>query len=261
MLKIRLISIVTISLLACWAPTSCKAYLEQEYSSTINKSLESAPKNTTERLQSVSTINYEKVVDLAEMDGFLANASPMFTYIERSDSGDVNIIQETSASRNKYKTITPVIGASDKDIYIDCSYIKSEDDLSREVQVGTYCRGQSKATLDSLEDAISDKHLMAYSNAHPWITKALSIDNDCPSATGLDYGGYHVLRCDSGESNELTQDISIAFYSGDRELAFKIKGFEFSPNTKRMSDNTLVFWGLENESAHSVIHRVIDGGN
>lgn len=261
MLKSRLISIITISLLACWASTSCKAYVAQKDSTNINKSLESTSKKTAERLNSASTINYEKVVDLAETDGLFANASSMFTYIERSDSGDVNIIQETSASRNKYKTITPVIGANDNDIYIDCSYIKSEDDLTSEVKVGTYCRGQSKATLESLEDAISDNHLMAYSSAHPWITKTFSVDNDCPSATGLNYNSYYVLRCDSGQSNELTQDISIAFYSVDLELVFEINGFEFSPNTKRMSDHTLVFWGLDNESAHSVIHRVINGGN
>lgn len=257
MLKDTLSSALIITLLASGAPSSCTEYRPENKSKGINKAPEASPKIVTDGTQTHTNISYERAAKIAEENGITENYPSLYTYLENSTAGDVLIVQETSGSRNKYKTITPVIEVSSNSIYINCSYIRSEDDLTHEIQVGTYCRGPSKATRDSLEDAISDKHLVSYSKNYSWVVKAAALKGSCPAAMGLNFEQYHVLRCDYGTSDELTQNISIEFLSDTLETVFEIQGFEFAPHKRSMADRALVFWELRSDSPHNVSYRVI----
>ncbi len=257
MLKSRIPPALAIVLLAVGAPVSCKEGPPGSEFLPSDAPQQGVESVADQHLRKGGDIAYEDMVDVANELGIIENYPSLHTYLEKSIGGELLIIQETSGSRNTYKTITPVVEASSRAIYIDCSYVKSEDNLTREVRVGAYCRGQSEATRDSLEDAISEKHLVYYSKNYPWIAQAVSISGRCPAAMGIEFSGYHILRCDAGSSNELTEDVSIEVFSRNLEPVFQLRGVEFSPSEADWADDVLVFWGLRNNAPHSVIRRAI----
>lgn len=258
MLKRRIPPAIAIVLLAVGAPISCKEGPPGSEFLRGDASQQGVESTADQHPRKGGDISYEDMVDVANELGIIENYPSLYTYLEKSTGGGLLIIQETSGSRNTYKAITPIVEASSRAIYIDCSYVKSEDNLSREVRVGAYCRGPSEATRDSLEDAISEKHLVSYSKSYPWIAQAVSISGRCPAAMGVDFSGYHILRCDAGGSSELTEDISIEVFSSNLEPVFQLRGVEFSPSEADLADSVLVFWGLRNNSPHSVIRRTIE---
>ncbi|QOY62255.1 hypothetical protein INQ40_10040 [Lysobacter sp. H21R4] len=257
MLKRKVSPALAIVLLAVGAPISCKEGSPRSGFLRSGASQQGVESAEDPHPRKGGGISYEDIVGVANELGIIENHPSLYTYLEKSTGGDLLIIQETSGSRNTYKTITPIVEASSRAIYIDCSYVKSEDNLTREVRVGAYCRGQSEATRDSLEDAISEKHLVYYSKNYPWIAQAVSISGRCPAAMGIEFSGYHILRCDAGSSNELTEDISIEVFSRSLEPVVQLRGVEFAPSEADLADGVLVFWGLRDNSPHSIIRRVI----
>ncbi|WP_407351827.1 hypothetical protein [Luteimonas sp. R10] len=192
----------------------------------------------------------DRIKEIAIAKDIVANHGSNFIYIDGPSEGRYVIVHETFSSRSKYKTITPIVSVEQDDLIIDCSYVKSITDMTT-VSVGTYCRGRSEASIESIEHAISDEHLLTYSSSLPWLGET-SNSADCEHPSGLAYAGHYIVRCRTGEDDEMTGNLSITFLSPDYRVIFSIAGFEFAPTTAEANQKTLTFWGLNKSSHHEI---------
>ncbi|MEL1266105.1 hypothetical protein [Pseudoxanthomonas putridarboris] len=195
-------------------------------------------------------INLEEI---ARRSGVLENYGGLYTYLDITEDGINLIIQDTFSSRQKYKSITPFLLAYKEKLIINCTYLRAFDDKGM-VSVGSYCRDQSEATVDSLEDAINNNNIIPYTTEHPWLT-SLSLSTGCQGvAAGLSYSNYHVLRCDLGDSDELTDNISVSVFDENFAILVQMNGYEFSPILNSAHKDKFVFWGLHKESGYKIIY-------
>ncbi|WP_149193687.1 hypothetical protein [Luteimonas suaedae] len=197
----------------------------------------------------------DRIKEIAITKDIVANHGSNFIYFDGPSEGRYIIVHETFSSRSKYKTITPIVGVEQDDLLIDCSYVRSMADMTT-VWVGTYCRGRSEASLDSIEDAIDDEYLLTYSSSLPWLGEAGS-SADCEHPSGLAYAGYYIVRCQAGEDDETTGNLSIRVLSPDYRLIFSIAGFEFAPTTAGTDQKTLNFWGLNKSAHHEIVQKTL----
>lgn len=175
----------------------------------------------------------------------------LYSYADFSLDGGLSIFLESDASRTKYKTITPISDIHDGNFFINCSYIFSRDSLSGELSLGKVCsKEQRPLSRASLESSISDKHLISYSNNPEWIDE-IPIDlPSCQNSSGLTYGDYRVLRCNSGESAEVTSGISILIFNNEMKPLLHIDGYDFVPSSN-YNDFSLV--GVSKDAGHIII--------
>ena len=186
---------------------------------------------------------------IAESDRITGDMGQNFAYIDGSEKNGIILIYEATSSRTKYKTISPVIRISSNTMFMDCSYIKAFDNLGGTISVGGFCRGETKVTRDALEDTVSDKILVTYSSALPWLKQAKKVVN-CKSPHGLVYSGIYFVRCQNGNDDELTENITITALSPNFEKIFTVSGYEFAPIK---TERKLTFWGIKQGSTHEVI--------
>lgn len=187
---------------------------------------------------------------LATDKGVVGVHGSSFSFI---DEGPENyaIIHETFGVRSEYKAITPIIGVTAEAIFIDCSYVRSVMDTDV-VSVGSYCRGRSEASPELLSDAISDRNMLTYSSQLPWLAR-IEPGLECPQAQGLEYDGVRVVRCQDGDDNGATINVSVHVTSSAGKMLVSMKGFEFSP--LRIEEvGYMVFWRLA-DSGHVIIHQ------
>ena len=177
--------------------------------------------------------------------------------IEASPENGIMLVTETVGSRNKFTIITPIIDVNEKSIFIDCSYIRKVDSSTGIVEVGSYCRGKSKATSDALVDATDDKYRLAYSAYAPWLQEVRK-SVDCESPVGLVYAKIYFVRCQSDESDSLTQSVSTIVFSSEFEKLFSVKSAEFSPMKGISNPKKLIFWQYKNESTPIIIKKELN---
>jgi hypothetical protein len=197
----------------------------------------------------------ERISQIATVKGIAANHGSSFLYIASPPKGGHLIVHETFSSRSKYKTITPIIDIEQDDLVIDCSYVRSVEDAAT-VSVGTYCRGRSAASLESIEDAVGDEPLLTYSPSLPWLDRARDIV-DCEQPTGLTYAGHYFIRCQGGEEDETTESLSIRVLSPDYRLIFSMDEFEFVPTGRADSQDVLIFWAFRRDSSYEIIEKTL----
>lgn len=202
-----------------------------------------------------STHGRDAINSIATDKGIIGAHGTNFVYIDEQLGGGYLIVHETFASRSKYKTLTPIIDVEQDNLFIDCSYVRSIEDMDS-VSVGSYCRGRSEASPELIEDAISDEHLLTYSHSFHWLAD-VATTFDCAQARGLEYNGYYVVRCQDGENDETTENLSTHVLSPNNSLVLSMDGFEFAPAEASDSRDTLVFWKLSKESRHKIVEKTL----
>ncbi|AZD86896.1 hypothetical protein C4K14_4074 [Pseudomonas chlororaphis subsp. aureofaciens] len=172
------------------------------------------------------------------------------THIELSADETPLIIQETTGSITKYLSITPVVSFNKKSLTIDCSYVRSYD--SEVLSVGTYCRGDIESSADNVEEAINERHMFKYSRSVDWLAQANRVAQ-CPQPSGLKYFDLYVLRCDSTESDETTDGVTIFFLDELYRVKLRVHGYEFSPRKSDSKPRHGEFWGVHRNSPYEII--------
>lgn len=200
-----------------------------------------------------ATGDLDRITKIATASNIVADHGGSFIYIDGPPKGEIVVVHETLSSRTKYKTITPIIYIDHNDLIIDCSYVRSIEDMTV-VSVGTYCRGRTAASSESIEDAVGDEHLITYSASLPWLGEAGDAIS-CESPTGLAYAKYYIVRCQSSETDETTENLSITVLSSDYRVNFSITGYEFAPSAIQDNEGQFIFWGLSENSHHKVVVR------
>lgn len=196
-----------------------------------------------------------RIEEIAAEKKIFGDHGSSFIYIDGPTDGSYMFVHETFSSRSKYKSITPIVGIEQDNLIIDCSFVRSIEDMSI-VSVGSYCRGQADASLETMEDAISDEHLLSYSSSLPWLSEVGSIVG-CEHPLGMAYAGHYIVRCQSDGDDETTGNISITVLAPDSRVVYSITGFEFTPATAEMTPKALTFWGLSKDSHHAIFEKAV----
>lgn len=189
---------------------------------------------------------------IAELKNLTGAVGQNYTYIEGSTKDGIKIIYETASSRTKYKIISPIIRVNSDAIFIDCSYIRAIDNLSGTVSVGAFCRGESEATSDSIEDAVNDQNTIPYSSTASWLKNVNNVI-DCKSPSGLIYSDLYFIRCQNGSNDELTDNVTINIMSSNFINIFSANGYEFVPIKGIKKAKKLIFFELNKNSTHKII--------
>ncbi|MDR2092600.1 MAG: hypothetical protein LBP58_04700 [Azoarcus sp.] len=197
---------------------------------------------------------FEQAKAVAESREITTNLGQNYAYIDGSPENGMTIIYETVSSRTKYKTITPITKVSAESLSMDCSYIRAVDDSTGAVSVGGFCRGTSEATRDSIEGTVSEQNLLAYSSTAPWLEKVRGAV-DCKLPYGFVYSNVYFVRCQNGEEDGLTANITITAFSPGFGKLFTVSGYELAPLKALGSTEKVVFWGLRKNSAHEIMER------
>jgi hypothetical protein len=197
---------------------------------------------------------FEQAKKVAESKEITANPGQDYTYIDGSPENGMLIIYETVSSRTKYKTITPIAKVTAESLFTDCSYIRAMDNPTGGVSVGGFCRGTSEATRDSIEDTVSEQNLIAYSSTAAWLEKVRG-SVGCKSPNGLVYSNVYFVRCQDGDEDDLTGNITITAFSSDFSKLFTVSGYELAPVKALENAEKAVFWGLKKNSAHEIMEK------
>ncbi|WP_286897869.1 hypothetical protein [Achromobacter sp. UBA2119] len=190
--------------------------------------------------------------NLAEQRQIVMDGRTNGVFIELSEDGAPIIIQETTSSMTKYLSLTPAVNFDGHSLTIDCSFVRSNN--GDELSVGTYCRNETEATADNIEDSINDKHMLAYSKDASWLAKTYKIGN-CRDRRGLQYFGLYVVRCSESANDEVTDDITIFFLNEKFEIIEKSEGLEFSPLKSETEPESRFFWGISAETPYRIIKK------
>jgi len=194
--------------------------------------------------------------NIAESKEIIGDMGQDFAYIEGSPKTGITIIHHLgTASRTKYKVITPLIDIKSDSIYIDCTYFKSIDnhDSSEGISVGGYCRSKSEATPEFLEnEGKLGNSGITYSSSMPWL-KELRKTVDCKNPSGLIYANYYFVRCQNGDDDELTENVTITVFSASFDKLLSVAGYEFAPVKADAMPNKFIFWAIKKESTHEVV--------
>ncbi|MEN1928103.1 hypothetical protein WCE37_03730 [Luteimonas sp. MJ250] len=196
---------------------------------------------------------FEDVSLLATEQGLIGSHGSNFSYIDKDAKGNLLVVHETFSSRTQYKTLTPVIDTQSSSIFIDCTLIRSSEDIEI-IAVGNYCRGRSIATSDAIDDAVSDQWTRAYSSSLPWLNDAAA-KVECAQPKGLDFMGFRILRCQEGEDNGTTTNVATHVLSSDLVVKLSMRGFEFAGSIR--NEDSLVFWRLNESSHHEIVQEVV----
>lgn len=189
-----------------------------------------------------------KALALATKRGLIGSHGSNYSYLDEHAATGPVIVYETFSSRTRYKTLTPVIDVQHGDLLIDCTLIRAIED-DGEVSTGSYCRGASPASIEAIEDSISDRWTHAYSSSLPWLGDAAA-KADCVHPMGLETKAGRVLRCQEGEDKEVTTNVSTYVFSPTFEVELAMKGFEFAGWTE--DKGALLFWRLGENSHHEI---------
>lgn len=197
---------------------------------------------SAEILETVKTLAKQREIVLEDYN----------TDIELSTDGTPLIIEETTSSVTKILAITPVVKFSQNSLTIDCSYVRASFE-GETISVGTYCRGETEATVDSVEAAGDDRHMFAYSKTADWLTKVRNKVRKvarCPHPGGMKYFSLYIVRCDSSESNATTDGVTIVILNESYRLITSVSGYEFSPQKADTMPKHAMFWGLRKNSSY-----------
>lgn len=195
----------------------------------------------------------ETVRSLATQQDLIGSHGSNYSYLDAHAAGNPLVIHETFSSRVHYKTLTPIIDTHGGVLFIDCTLIRTIEDADV-VSVGNYCRGKSPASIEAIEDAVSDQWVRTYSTSLPWLDSAAAQVVDCEYPKGLEIEKHLILRCQDGESDETTSNVSTYVLSPSLEVELTMRGFEFSG--RLVSRNTLSFWRLD-DSSHELVEKVV----
>jgi len=196
--------------------------------------------------------DFEQAKKIAETKKITGAFGQNFSYIENSSSNKIFLIFETFSSRTKYKVITPIVEIKSNSIFANCIYIKAVDNPTGLVSVGGFCHPLSEITQDSMENFMSDINMISYSSSAQWLKKVKKTDN-CELLSGLIYGDFYFVRCQQGDEDTLTENITITIFSSAFKKLFSITGYEFAPIKEDNIPKKLIFWGLKRESSHEII--------
>ncbi|MCE7031997.1 hypothetical protein LY625_05090 [Lysobacter sp. GX 14042] len=196
---------------------------------------------------------HETVLSLATEQGFIGKHGSNYSYLDEDAAGHPLLIHETFSSRTHYKTLTPIIDMQGGTLFIDCTLIRAIEDVEV-VSVGNYCRGKSAASMETIEDASSDQWVHTYSTSLLWLEGAAAKVGDCKHPKGLDFKEHRILRCQSGEGDETTLDVSTHILSSTLQVELTMTGFEFAGHL--VSENALAFWRLDDFS-HELVEKVV----
>lgn len=189
--------------------------------------------------------------------GIIGAHGSSYTYIDGTPAGGYMIVQETFASRTEYKSITPIIRVDEEGLVVDCSYVRSVDEVDG-VAVGRYCGGARIATADALEEAVDDGHMLLFSPRASWLN-LLNV-GACKNRAGLIYINLYVVRCGAADVGEVTSSVSVKVFSSENKLLLSMGGYELAPDIQASNPRALTFWRLDGDSHHVIVERVLPGG-
>lgn len=189
---------------------------------------------------------------VARSHNLIGNHGSNYSYLDEAGEGAPILIHETFSSRTKYKILTPILGSTSENLVVNCSLIRSTEGGS-EIAVGNYCRGESPASIDTIEDAINDQWTMRYSTSLPWL-RDVSLKLPCEHAMGLEDGSLRALRCRSTtEEDETTESVTTYILSITLEPYLTMAGYEFAGTTE--NGESLIFWRMDKAGQHELAER------
>jgi uncharacterized protein YecT (DUF1311 family) len=206
-----------------------------------------------------SHAQFELAKHIAELNEITTNTGQNFAYLEESKTSGLVLVYETISSRTNYKIISPITRVTSDSIFMDCSYIKAYDDIDKTVSVGGFCRGETKITRDLLGESMSRKNLFTYSSTLPWLEKIKKVVN-CKTPIGLVYSGIYFVRCQIGDNDETTENITITAFSPDLRKIITIVGHEFIPAHDLKNIKPFTFFRLKRNSTYEIVEKNISFG-
>ena len=190
---------------------------------------------------------------IAESKGIIRDMGQDYVSIGGSPETGISIIHYLgSASRTKYEVITPIVDIESDIIYIDCSYTIGFNGLDGITSIGGICRGKSVATKDFLENESELALSMRYSSSAKWLKNVRKVV-ECKSPSGLVYSDIYFVRCQKGEYDGLTENVTIIAFSPDFNKLFTLHGYEFIPIKPIKNAKKLMFFGLKKGSHYEIV--------
>lgn len=251
MLIVRCVWVAVASQLALWSVVGCSTKNVPSLVSTVT--LQASARQG----DPIGVSKLEEIKQIAGGAGIIGAHGSSYTYIDGTPAGGYMIVQETFASRTEYKSITPIIRVDEEGLVIDCSYVRSVDEVDG-VAVGRYCGGARIATADALEEAVDDGHMLLFSPRASWLN-LLNV-GACKNRAGLIYINLYVVRCGAADVGEVTSSVSVKVFSSENKLLLSMGGYELAPDIQASNPRALTFWRLDGDSHHVIVERVLPGG-
>ena len=198
-------------------------------------------------------IRLEQIRKIAKSKDIIRDMGQDYVTIDGSQENGIVIIHYLGGgSHSKYEMVTPIIDINSDDIYIDCSYGKNYNNSTGTISFEGTCRGKTEATPDFFESGGENGFSVTYSSSASWMKKIKNVVN-CKSPSGLVYSDIYFIRCQEGDLDGLTENVTITALSPDFTVLFVLHGYEFVPVKPPENVKTLMFIGLKRESHYEIV--------
>jgi hypothetical protein len=189
---------------------------------------------------------YEGEKSIGKFKNLIVDQPTLSSNVVVLAGGGLGIEIDSDGSRNKYHVVVP-IRKIDERLYVGCIYKSVYDSVEGTRSVGTSCEKMELSKFD-ISGAIGADGLKAYSSGYTWL-KGIAAAS-CPSAVGIEYGNYHVVRCSAEGASDIHKQKIIVF-NKQGAVIFSVSGYEFIPGddgadfilTTDLSNQTVMFEG------------------